>query len=173
VSHVINETRYVSPELTDRVERAIGREFGDVDSSSQTFPFGFTDYYQDEMGKELERKFLSRGALVGPGKIADIKLKTNRLEEELADEVGSGVSRPVNIDPGYIGLSKLVLATTKNYSHRIYLKSGIYAEITLQFKQDTFIPLPWTYPDYRSDEYIEYFSRVRKEYKRQLDNIEV
>jgi hypothetical protein len=90
--------------------------------------------------------------------MAEVKLRTNTLERELS----SCGKRAVNIDPGYITLSKAVLATTKNYSHRIYLREGIYAEITLAWEKGTFTPRPWTYPDYRTDTAVSFFNRARK-----------
>lgn len=143
-------------------------EFGPVDLESQIFPFGWTDYYQPEMGKGLLRKFVACEELIGPDRIKGIKIFTNKLEGRLARDIDSKVERPVNIDPGYIAKAKLVLATTKNYSHRIYLGDGIYAEVTLKFEGGIFTPFPWTYPDYKSKGYIEFFNRVRERYIDQL-----
>lgn len=144
--------------------------FGPLDKESDIFPFDFTDYYTEEMGKNLKRRFLSREDLIDPGELSEIKLKTNELEKEMAQKLDYELPRPVNLDPGYIGMSKLVLATTKNYSHRIYLKEGIYAEVTLQYRDGSFQPLSWTYPDYRTEDYRNFFDRVRKRYKKQLND---
>ncbi len=143
--------------------------FGPLDMESDIFPFDFTDYYTEKMGENLKRRFLSHEGLIDPGKLPEIKLKTNELEKELAQKLDFELPRPVNLDPGYIGMSKLVLATTKNYSHRIYLKEGIYAEVTLQYKDGSFQPFSWTYPDYRTEDYRNFFDRVRKRYKKQLN----
>jgi hypothetical protein len=96
--------------------------------------------------------------------LAAIKRQTNDLE------AGSSVEdrRQVNIDPGYVSLSKLVLATTKNHAHRIYLSDGIYAEVTLHYRDGAFRGYPWTYPDYASSEYCALFQKVRDLYRRQL-----
>ncbi len=157
------------PEVLDSVEEELRKEFGPSDFETELIPFDFTDYYRNEMGENIKRKFVSFEELVDPGDISEFKHITNELEEKYARELSVEVSRPVNIDPGYVGLSKMVLATTKNYSHRIYLSAGIYAEVTLQYKEDRFQPLPWTYPDYRSDEYLEFFERVRCHYSKQLN----
>ncbi len=146
------------------------KNVGEIDGSSPTVSFDYTDYYREEMGGGLNRKFFSFAALEDPGDIPARKSLTNELESKVAELVSTPVPRPVNLDPGYVGLSKLVLATTKNYSHRIYIRDGIYAEVTLQYKGNEFVPLPWTYPDYRSAEYRDYFNRLRESYKEQLEN---
>lgn len=156
----------------ERIERNLENKFGQIDTRSSVFRFDFTDYYTEEMGEELRRKFVSFENLVAPESIVDTKLKTNDLEKDIAHQCRNiQVARPVNIDPGYLGLSKLVLATTKNYSHRIYLGSGIYGEVTLQYKNNGFEPLPWTYPDYQTQNYLSYFNSLRREYKSQLNGL--
>ena len=145
--------------------------YGEVDFESISFPFKYTDYYQAEMGKILWRKFISFKLLINPEKIVSIKLFTNKLEEKFF--FPNSLRRRVNIDPGYLVLSKLILATTKNFIHRVYLGKGIYAEITLRyFKGKGFQPGEWTYPDYKSREYLEVFSFVRSIYQGQLEELE-
>ncbi|HOK40243.1 MAG TPA: DUF4416 family protein, partial [bacterium] len=78
--------------------------------------------------------------------------------------------RQVNIDPGYINLAKLVLVSTKDYSHRIYLSNGIYAEATLFFRHNQFETFPYTYPDYATDEVRNILKEIRKLFKSQLKN---
>ncbi len=138
--------------------------YGRADFQSRPFIFSHTQYYAAEMGDNLLKKFVSFNRLIDPGKISEIKLFTNKIETRLSE----GHKRPVNIDPGYLGLSKVVLATTKDYSHRIYLGRGIYAEITLSYVKGEFIPLEWTYPDYRSREYAEVFKKIREIYVGQI-----
>ena len=157
------------PEVLEVVEGKLRGEFGPTDLESGLIPFDFTDYYREEMGEGIKRKFLSFEKLIYPGDLPELKLLTNEFEEELSEQTGLDVLRPVNIDPGYVGLAKLVLATTKNYSHRIYLRDGIYAEVTLRYKNGDFEPLQWTYPDYRSSAYLNFFRRVRSRYCAQLD----
>ena len=82
--------------------------------------------------------------------------------------MAKGISRIINIDPGYLDLSKLILASTKDYKHRIYLTKGIYAEVTLFYQDKTFCPWEWTYPDYKTGEYIEIFNRIRQIYAEQI-----
>jgi hypothetical protein len=99
-----------------------------------------------------------------PDAFADIKIKTNEIEEKLK----GGENRTVNVDPGYIALSKLALATTKDYVHRIYVGKGMYAEVTLYFKDGTFQSFPWTYPDYKTPEIISIFNHIRGIYRQQI-----
>jgi hypothetical protein len=103
------------------------------------------------------------GRLVDPADLAAIKQQTNDLEWSLAQ----GEHRRVNIDPGYVSLGKLVLASTKDHGHRLYLGWGIYGEVTLTYQQGRFRPWPWTYPDYASDRYCTLFGEIRKRYKAQ------
>lgn len=158
------------PDLVSEVKSRLVDQFGTIDEESPLISFDYTDYYSDEMGEGLQRKFFSFRNLVPPDELAEIKLKTNEIERSLAERTEVSVERPVNIDPGYLGLSKLVLATTKNYSHRIYLERGIYAEVTLQYEDGGFRPQPWTYPDYRSDDYLDFFQGLREKYVVQLES---
>ena len=143
------------------------QEFGPIDMESDTWPFDFTDYYEDQMGSGLLRRFYGFEKLIDPGDIVELKLASNRMEGELADEIEDGPDRPLNIDPGYVGMSKMVLATAKDYAHRIYLHSGIYAESTLKWRDGEFQPWEWTYPDYCSEHYRDFLARVRQRYAEQ------
>ncbi len=142
--------------------------FGRTDLISEVWPFEKTDYYKDETGPRILRQFVSIERLIDPGKLAKIKLKTNRLEQKLAKTLRIPLPRPVNLDPGFIEPSKLVLATTKNYSHRIYIGNTMYAEVTLIFEKGRWQPLPYTYPDYREQDYFDFFERVRAQLLEQL-----
>lgn len=138
--------------------------FGPVDYQSELLPFDHTDYYTPEFGPGLVRVILAFERLVGPGNLAAIKRQTNALEAEWLVEG----RRRVNIDPGYVSLSKLVLATTKNHAHRIYLADGIYGEVTLHYRDGAFRGFPWTYPDYASSHYCALFAEIRDLYRQQL-----
>ncbi|RKY87620.1 phosphoribosylformylglycinamidine cyclo-ligase, partial [candidate division KSB1 bacterium] len=119
-----------------------------------------------EMGKNLKKRFLSFTELIYPDEITSIKIKTNEIEKKFTEKG----KRKVNIDPGYISESKLILATTKNYSHRIYLNNGIYGDLHLIFKNGRFNPQPWTYPDYKEKFNLSFFEKVREKYKDDLKN---
>jgi len=116
------------------------------------------------MGKDLKRKFISFQKLIPPPRISEIKLFTNGIEKRFA-KVNK---RRINIDPGYLNSAKLVLATTKDFSHRIYLRKGIFAELTLFYEDKKFHPLKWTYPDYCSQPYYDILNRIRDIYVEQI-----
>lgn len=148
--------------LLRRARQLLSREFGAVDAETELWPFEHTSYYSEEMGGPLLRQFLSFADTISPERLADIKRQTNELEATLADEaLAIEHPRPVNIDPGYIDLGKLVLATTKDRSHRVYLSGGIYAEVTLEYFERAWRALPWTYPDYAGPRYHAFFTRAR------------
>lgn len=142
--------------------------FGPTDWISPAIFFDRTKYYEKEMGWPLHRRFVSYKNLVRPEDIVDIKWKTNALEKKYSQ----GGKRKINIDPGYVALERLVLATGKNYSHRIYLSKGIYADLTFIFQRGSFSPLAWTYKDYGDPEIIGFFNDVRKRYKNQIRGID-
>ena len=147
---------------------AIECEFGESDFVSQVWPFKQTDYYKDQTGEHILRQFVSLVKLIDPGQLAGIKHKTNALEQKLADQSSLTLARPVNLDPGIIEPSKLILATTKNYSHRIYIGEKMYAEVTLIFDKGRWRSLPYTYPDYKQKCYFDFFDKVRKRLVEQL-----
>lgn len=143
---------------------ALVAEWGAVDFESEPLPFDHTAYYEREFGSGLERLIWAFERLIDPGTLADVKTRTNELEQRwLADG-----QRRVNLDSGYLSLSKLVLATTKNHGHRIYVGRGIYAEVTLHYQGGAFRPWPWTYPDYATPHYCALFAAIRQRYLAQL-----
>jgi hypothetical protein len=154
--------------LLAEVETALLSLFGPIDFESELLPFDHTDYYTPEFGPGLLRQIVTFERLVDPADLAAIKQQTNGLEWSLA----KGERRRVNIDPGYVSLGKLVLASTKNHGHRLYLGQGIYGEVTLTYQQGRFRPWSWTYPDYASDRYCALFGEIRERYKAQLRRIE-
>jgi len=153
----------------ERVREALAAEWGEIDLESETWPFDFTGYYEGEMGTGLLRRFLAFRELRDLDGLHRTKLASNRIEERLAAGSPADTARPVNVDPGYIHHGKLVLFTTKDYSHRIYIADGIFAEITLNWTKAAWHENPWTYPDYRSREYREFFAEVRRRYREKLD----
>ncbi len=169
-----NPVKLVIGMFTNRLElfqetlKVLGKRFGLVDYESPLLPFDKTDYYEEEFGKDLKRKFYSFKKLIRAEDLAKIKIFTNTLEKKFSE----GGKRAINLDPGYLAPAKLVLATTKDYQHRIYYGKGIYGEVTLRYKKGSFIPWEWTYPDYRTKEYIGIFNHhIRKIYMKQLKNI--
>ncbi len=150
-------------DLFEAAQTELAGRFGPIDAVGEVLPFDFTDYYEAEMGPNLMRKFVAFERLINPKELVSAKLFTNDLEETITERFG-GRARTVNLDPGYISLSKLVLASTKDYSHRVYLGDGIFAEVTLHYARGRFNPWPWTYPDYKSEAYSRFFETIRKQY---------
>lgn len=153
-------------ELMPEVRRRLEEAFGPARLESEPIPFVWTKYYESEMGPDITRLFLAFENLICPGEIARIKLQTNAIEAEFARRPGTPAPRPVNLDPGYMDGSRLVLASTKDNSHRIYLGDGIYAELTLSFRKGAFRHYEWTYPDYRSEQYAAFFEKARLDFLR-------
>jgi len=146
--------------FTDAEAALVGR-LGPLDLRSDLFAHEFTEYYRDEMGQPLVRLFVSLERLIAPDQLPAIKRLTNEIENRMAGEKRWPVVRPVNLDPGYIAPSKLILASTKDFSHRIHLQEGIYAEVTLRYVRGIWKELEWTYPDYRTPAYHKFFTQVR------------
>ncbi len=152
------------PEEKSRLRAMLIDKFGPIDFESEEFDFNFTDYYVPEMGDGIKRYFYSFTDLVSPDMLSDIKLTTNEIEKLFAENE----NRKINIDPGLLSLSSLILASTKNNVHRIPLQKGIYGEVTLMYSKKQFQLLPWTYADYRSPEYHVIFEEMRKNLKVKL-----
>ena len=134
--------------------------FGSVDMVSAWLPFEYTSYYEPEMGRPLYRRLLTYKKLINQEELAEIKLASNRLEQTCLQNG----KRRVNIDPGYLLYERFVLASGKNFSHRIYIGRGIYADLTLIYQRGRFEKLPWTYPDYADEPMQEFLTRARNKY---------
>lgn len=147
--------------------------FGPRAIESDAYPFTATAYYNETMGDRLERRFVSFARPADPSGLADWKICSNQIERRLASDVrpDSGPVRPVNIDVGYLTGAKLVLASTKDFAHRIYLRDGIYAEITLRFQKDAWQSHPFTFPDFKSGAYFGFLSKVRQRHLRTMRSL--
>jgi hypothetical protein len=137
---------------------------GTLDFVSAVLPFDYTDYYYAEMGQPLIRRFATFDRFIEQEDLAPIKEKTNLMEMQLS----VAGKRTVNIDPGYLSADRLVLASGKDNVHRIYLSRGIYADLTLVYRDKDFRPLPWTYPDYAEDNVRAWLRALRQKYLHQL-----
>lgn len=146
------------------VAAALTARFGTMDIISAWMPFDMTEYYRAEMGAPLFRRIWAYKALIDPGVLADIKHETLALEAQLA----ANGRRRVNIDPGYLVPERFVLATGKNFAHRIYIGRGIYADLTLLYRYHRFETLAWTYPDYSRRDMVVFLERVRRKYMQDL-----
>ena len=155
----LKDKRLVSAVVSDLVKR-----MGPIDLASRWFPFDFTAYYEPETGAPLFRRMLAFKPLIKQSELAEIKWSTNELERKYS-KTGK---RRVNIDPGYLLHERFVLATGKNYTHRIYIGKGIYADLTLIYQNGAFQKLPWTYPDYAERKMFDFLKLVRNKYNRDI-----
>jgi hypothetical protein len=151
----------------DNVIIDLENRFGKIDHESPVYDFTFTGYYNNEMGMDLKKQFISFEKLIMPDQLADTKKSTNGIESNYSKDE----KRTINLDPGYLEESKLVLASTKNFSHRIYLKDGIWAELTLSYANGKFVTHPWTYPDYQTELAYDFLRKAREIYIKQLKSI--
>jgi hypothetical protein len=135
--------------------------WGPLAMESPRFEFTQTDYYEPTMGPGLRKTFFAPERPFDPARLAETKLLTNRWEDEYTGQAGHPEPRPLNLDPGYLMLGKLVLASAKDFAHRIYLRDGIYAEITLYYRHHRWEPHEWTFPDYRREDYQAFFTACR------------
>lgn len=149
-------------------QQELTKAFGAIDYTSAHFPFAATNYYYAEMGAPLARVFYSFAQLVSPEELAAIKLRANEIERVLS----VNEKRSVNLDPGYLDPDKFVLASAKYHGYKIYLRDGIWADLTLHYEKGAFTALPWSFPDFKSGEYEKEFLRIREIYKAQLKALE-
>jgi hypothetical protein len=150
-------TLFSDKKIFDDVFPILRDNFGTILFQSATQPWKYSDHYTKELGTPLYRNFIFFEEIIDPSILADIKLLTNDMETIYSHDE----KRQINLDPGYITLAKVVLASTKNYSHRIYLGKGIYAELALLYKNHQFITMPYTYNDYKDLAYLSMFMEVR------------
>jgi len=158
----------------DLARRVLVGRYGPIDVETALLRFDFTDYYEAQMGGGLLRKFFAFREVIDPAILADVKVWANRMEAELGPAISTDVPRPINLDPGYVTPAKLVLASTKDFSHRVYLRDGIYAEVTLHYeKGGSFRAFPWTFPDYKaSPGYHAFLLEARRKLMEQLREVQ-
>jgi hypothetical protein len=154
-------------ESLDWAREKLVQECGPIALESVRFAHNETEFYTPTMGSELRKTFFAFERLIDPAAIAELKHRSNAWEEDYARLHSHDVERPLNLDPGYLTEAKLVLATTKDRDHRLYLDRGIFAEGTLYFHRGRWEPRPWTYPDYRRADYHEFFTTCRDYLRRQ------
>ena len=155
--------------LTWSIEQ-LTKMHGVVAMESPVYDFVETEYYQKTMGDDLKKQFVAFEQLVSPEAIVAAKINSNDLEVEFAASHDHPEDRPVNLDPGYISEAKLVLATTKDRDHRLYLFDGIFAEVTLHYRSKAWCSSRWTYPDYQREDFQEFFTRCRLHLRDQYRN---
>jgi len=152
---------YSDEGLLERALQMLEEHHGPIDFRSQPVAFEVTDYYREEMGGPILRIFVSFRDLIDPGRLAEIKIEANEIEDQLA----VGGQRKVNLDPGYMDVCKVVLASAKYNGQKIYLGQGIYADPTLHYEKGHFHAYPWSFPDFKTGEYEKIFLRIRELYK--------
>ncbi|NSW75394.1 MAG: DUF4416 family protein [Candidatus Atribacteria bacterium] len=160
-------TLYEEERVLHIVLEPLQEHFGKIEWQSHPIPFTYTDYYRD-IGTNLVRVFLVFKSLIDPGQLAEIKWITNEIEKSTGD---NAKERKINLDPGYFDGGKIVLATTKNFAHRVYIGKGIFAEATIKWERGDFRPFPYTYPDYASPEYRPILFQIRELYRASLKEL--
>jgi len=155
---------YNNEEIFKKTKVIMKKKFGEIDYESKKIKFDFTDYYKKEMGSNLWRSFASFKKLKNIEEFVKIKLYCIKLEKKFSQNN----KRCINIDPGYLNEAKLVLLSTKDFYHRIYLEKGIFCEVTFYYTNKNFQDLPWTYPDYRTPSYKSIFLEIRDIYRNQI-----
>ena len=163
VVSILMNSRSMEPQIT----RDLVQAFGPVDMAGPWMDFDYTEYYTAEMGRPIYRRMLVFRDLIAQPDLATIKLQTNEIELQYARDG----KRSVNIDPGYLLYERFVLATGKNYSHRIYIGHGIYADLTLIYQKGAYRPLPWTYPDYADAAMGAFLMQVRQRFSETIKGI--
>jgi hypothetical protein len=154
----------VEMKLPESLIQRVVDKFGDIERIDGPYPFDYTKYYNDEMGENIQKFFLTFDQLVSPDQLAEIKELTNLIEEEWS----RGDKRSLNLDPGFLSETRFILATTKDRGHRVPLKNGIYAEVTLIYMHKEFQTLPWTYADFCDLKYRTLLKEIRKSYLQQI-----
>ena len=158
------------PQVAGWARAKIAAAWGEIAESTAPLPFTANDYYRDEMGSGLTKTLLALAAPADPAGLADWKTETNAWEWLAASEFAGATARPLNLDPGYITQAKLVLATVKDRDHRVYLRDGIFGEITLSYVGGRWIDHRWTYPDYRGETVFDFATRCRIRLRQHLRN---
>ena len=150
----------IESKLIENLVAELASQFGQIDLVSPWMHFDYTTYYEPEMGSPLFRRVFAFKTLVSQGDLSAMKLATNQIENRYSRKG----RRQVNIDPGYMLRERFVLASGKNFSHRVYVGAGIYADLTLIYQKGSFQRLPWTYPDYSDNGMLKFLGQVRNKY---------
>ena len=153
-------SRYPSA-INDWFVQTAESDWSKIALASPLFNFTETKYYEQSMGTDLKKKLFAFELLIDPPTIAQAKHQSNDWEEKFKSTNDYTEKRPINIDPGYLTEAKVVLATTKDRDHRIYLSDGIFAEITLYYRQGVWERSRWTYPDYQRSDFHDFFNQCR------------
>ena len=159
------------PEAFEWAKNIVEQAWGPVALQSELFEHRETNYYEATMGTDLQKTFFALETLVDPAELPTWKTQTNEWEAVYQKQARHAESRPLNLDPGYLTEAKLILASTKDRDHRIYLRDGIFAENTLYFTRGAWQSRPWTYPDYQRADYHRFFGKCREYLRQQYVNL--
>lgn len=151
-------TLFSDPAVYDETCAQLESLYGPIIMESPAMPWDYSEYYGEEMGEKLLRRFIFFESLIDEGMLAGAKIATNEIEQRLAVDR----KRRINLDPGYITQAKVVLASTKDYSHRIYIGQGIYAEVTLMYTKKQLQKGFFTYSDYLDERTLRIITLARK-----------
>jgi len=154
-----------SSEVLDIAEQKLSTNFGPITFRSPRFLFDDTKYYERTMGAGIQKEWIAFDRLIDQASLGEIKIQSNQLEQEIAVIAPLDVARPINIDPGMVDEGKVMLASTKNHAHRIYVGQGIFVEVTLYLREGNWDFWPWTYRDYRRPEAKEFFNQIRARFR--------
>ncbi|MDD5331533.1 MAG: DUF4416 family protein [Candidatus Nanoarchaeia archaeon] len=144
--------------------KRLEKKFGKIESISDEFSFNFTDYYTDEIGTDLKKKFIIFRDLIDPEEIVKVKLFTNKLENKYS----INGKRIFNLDPGYLNAEHLILPSAKPRPHRVYLRKGIYADMIYVFGKNEVFDFKHTFPDFKQDFVKKFFLELRKKYLEEI-----
>lgn len=158
---------FTSQEVLETAVSELEKSYGPVLERTGAKIFDHTSYYNKEMGESIKREFVVFKGLISRDELAPVKTFTNSIE----DRTSVDGNRRINLDPGILSLENFILATCKGFSHRIYLSDGVYGDLTLIYKGNTYTTLEWTYPDYAISETIEFLNYLRVGYKSEIDSI--
>ncbi len=164
---LITAIMYASTDYLDNARVQLIEQYGPIDRESRTFIFDQSPYYEEQFEGRVKRLLVSFEHLVDPASLSDIKLETNWREKEMKEKEGVGI-RVINLDPGILSASSLIMATAKDFAHRIPLQKGIYAHLELMFGKNDIRTLPWTYPDFKDSRYHSFLLETRRIYLAQL-----
>jgi hypothetical protein len=152
------------PELLPEIESELVRAFGEIALKSPAYAFDSSDYYREEMGEGLRRCWYCFDALWRAEELPQARATTGRIESTFS----VGAKREVNLDPGYLDLGKLVLASWKEAPDKIYMGDGVWAHTCLRFGDGRFRAPDHSFPDFRDGRFDDFMLEARALYKSRL-----
>ncbi len=158
---------WANPEVLNKAYKMLQDKWGSFDFEGEDHAFDITEYYENEMGKNLKRRFIAFEKLVSPEILVNAKITCNEIEEIL--EIKN--KRGINLDIGYLDHNKIILASAKGAGQKIYLSDGIYADFIARFGKGNYQPFEWCFPDFKDGRYNLELLQIRDKYLIQLKNL--